>query len=1097
MAENKKYWKGIEELEQTPEFVESSQKEFTEYVPVDDFIGKQESESSSTNRRDFLKVLGFSVTAATLAACEAPVTKSIPFLNKPEDLTPGVPNYYSSTFFDGFDFASIKVKTREGRPILIEGNNESPITKGAVNARVNSSVLGLYDSKRAKGPAKKIGSAWAKNLKWSEIDRAVAQKLKDASANGGKVVVLSNTIASPAGLGAIDQFGKTIAAQGGKFQHVTYDAISASGMLDANESTFGKRVLPTYNFAKAKTIVSFGADFLSTWLDSLSYTKDYASKRNPEGAWMSKHFQFETSLSLTGSAADVRGALKPSEIGEAVKYLYSKVGGKASGNVSEGLKAKLDKAAESLLASKGESIVVAGSNNGGIQILVNAINEQLGNYGTTVDIEKEVYTRKGRDRDLQKLTQSMLKGDVKALIVVGLNASYVAPGSLGFDEALAKVETVIYTGDKIDETGAKANFLAPSSHYLESWDVINPAKGEYAFVQPVISPLFNTRQWQESLLTWSGDKTSYEVYVKGTAKNFLGSESAWVDAVHDGFTSVSAVAAVVAPVVVNSEVADGEAEEVLEETVTSGFNASVVGKAIKQATVAGNGFELELNVKTGMGNGEQAFNPWLHEMPDPVSKMTYDNYITMNPDDVMDLFGQENNKDNRRSFLYIGQESPAKVVTLEVNGSSVTLPVVPQPGQALGTAAVAVGYGRAGTETFTREEWLGDLYNAEDNSQNTIGKNVYPLAALDLWTLNTISDGVTITATEFEYPMATTQTHHTMMGRKLVNETDLSTFIAQKGVARDKDGYNEQILISDAYGQAQTTEDLDLWAEHAIDLGHRWGLSIDLNLCIGCGSCVTACHLENNVAVVGKDEVRRSREMHWMRIDRYYSSTIEIDGEKLKVESFDDLPNALEARQAYLDAEVSDSGDEVSVVYQPVMCQHCNHAPCETVCPVAATTHSNEGMNQMAYNRCVGTRYCANNCPYKVRRFNWFQYDDLNIPAFPDFAKVNHQQDDLGRMVLNPDVVVRSRGVMEKCSLCVQRIQYGKLEAKKDGTPVQDQAIQSACSASCPTNAITFGDLNDKSHKAGVDKDNERAYVLMEEIGTQPNIYYQTKVRNV
>jgi len=1089
MAENKKYWKGIEELEQTPEFVDSSKKEFAEYVPVDEFVGKQETDSSGTNRRDFLKVLGFSVTAATLAACEAPVTKSIPFLNKPEDLTPGVPNYYSSTYFDGFDFSSIKIKTREGRPILIEGNTTSPLTKGAVNARVNSSVLGLYDSKRAKGPARKIGSAWAKNLSWDVVDKNIKSELRSAVKDNGKVVLLSNTIISPAAQGAIDTFSGYIGAQGGDFEHVSYDAVSAAGILDANKKTFGKRVLPTYNFGKAKTIVSFGADFLNTWLDSLSYTKAYTSRRKPEGDWMSKHFQFETSLSLSGSAADIRGSLKPSQIGEAIKYVYNKLGGDVSASIENaGLKAKLDIAIKALKATRGESIVVAGSNNCGVQVLINAINEKLGNYASNIiDIEKEVYTRKGDDLAFKNLADQMNAGEINALIVVGLNASFVAPGSFKFNEGLLKVPTVIYTGERIDETGSGASYLAPSSHYLESWDVLNPAKGEYAFTQPVIGRLFKTRQWQESLLNWSGNTTSYEDFVKGTAKTFLGSESAWIDAVHDGFKSTAV--AVVAQV--TSE--DNSNEDIVTSVITS----SLITNAVKQATTKGNGLELELYVKTGMGNGDQAFNPWLHELPDPISKMTYDNYISMNPDDVMKLFKKENTKDSRRDFLYIGQESPAKLAKITVKGVSMTLPIVPQPGQAVGAVSIAVGYGRKGTELFTREEWLGDLYNPDDNLKNTIGQNVFPLTDFDRWTSNVITSDVKIDAVEGEYPMATTQTHHTMMGRKLVNETTLSTFINQRGNAKGKGSYNEQIIIADAYGEAKTTKELDLWAEHAIDLGHRWGLSIDLNLCIGCGSCVTACHIENNVAVVGKDEVRRSREMHWLRIDRYYSSTIEIDGEKLKVTDFDDLPNAFAAKQAYLDAEVSDSGDDVSVVYQPIMCQHCNHAPCETVCPVAATTHSNEGMNQMTYNRCVGTRYCANNCPYKVRRFNWFQYDDLNIPAFPDFAKVNFQQDDLGRMVLNPDVVVRSRGVMEKCSMCVQRVQTGKLQAKIDGTTVKDQAIQTACSSSCPTDGITFGDLNDKSHRISEDVDNERSYFLMEEVGTQPNVVYHTKVRNV
>lgn len=1097
MADTKKYWKGIEELEQTPEFVESSQKEFTEYVPVDEFLGNAAEDTSNTNRRDFLKVLGFSVTAATLAACEAPVTKSIPFLNKPEDLNPGVANYYSSTFYDGFDLAAVRIKTREGRPILIEGNNDAPLG-GAVNARVNSSVLSLYDSKRAKGPGIKTGKAWAKNTSWDMLDKGVARALNNSASKGGKVVLLSNTVISPAAKGAIDSFGAYVGAKGGQFEHVTYDAVSAAGILDANKSSFGKRVLPTYNFDKAKTIVSFGADFLSTWLDSLVYTKDYAKNRKPDGAWMSKHYQFESTLSVSGSAADVRGAVKPSELVEAVKYLYGKVGGNTKGNVSAAIAAKLDKAAAELTApgARGNSLVVAGSNNGGVQILINAINDQLGNYGSTVDVEKEVYTRKGSDVAFAKLAKQMKDGKVSALVVADLNASFVAPAALGFNEAIANVETVIYTGDRYDETADQASFFAPSSHYLESWDVLNPAKGEYAFVQPAINPLFRTRQWQESLLTWSGNTQSYESFVNATAISFLGSQSAWIDAVHDGFYSGNVTAS--APVTAKDTTsADEDVVAEPEMAVTSGISAGVISGAVKKSSVEASGLELELYVKTGLGNGSQSFNPWLHEMPDPITKMTYDNYITMNPSDVMELIGlggELDTKSGRRSELYIGQESPAKVATLTVGDQSIELPIVPQPGQALGTIAVAVGYGRKGTEVFTREEWLGDLFDSTDNSNNTIGKNVFGLQTQELWVSNVITSGVSVTLAEGKsYPMATTQTHHTMMGRKLVNETNLSTFIEQKGKAKGKGGYNETLLIADSYGEEKTTKQLDLWEEHAIDLGHRWGLSIDLNLCIGCGSCVTACHIENNVALVGKDEVRRSREMHWMRVDRYYSST--VDGEKLT--DFKDMPNGLDAVGAYLDAEVADSGDDVTVTYQPLMCQHCNHAPCETVCPVAATTHSDEGLNQMTYNRCVGTRYCANNCPYKVRRFNWFQYDDLNIPAFPDFAKVNHHQDDLGRMVINPDVVVRSRGVMEKCSMCVQRIQSGKLEAKKDGTTVQDENITSACSNSCPTSAIQFGDLNDKSHVVAVEKDDDRAYLLMEEIGTQPNIYYQTKVRNV
>jgi len=688
----------------------------------------------------------------------------------------------------------------------------------------------------------------------------------------------------------------------------------------------------------------------------------------------------------------------------------------------------------------------------------------------------------------------MKNGKIGAVVIAGLNPSYVAPSSIAFNEAIKQVDTVIYTGERFDETADYANFFAPNSHYLESWDVLNPAKGQYGFVQPSINPLFNTRQWQESLLKWSGNNQQFDSYVKSVGIFILGSESAFKDAIHDGFVVKDQVIAQRTMSNDSTQLSDSIVDD-QPKVVASGFSTSLVSNAIKQSSVKPSGdFELELYVKTGPGNGEYAYNPWLHEMPDPISMMTYDNYITMNPSDVMVLLGIEDTKNNRRSELYIGQESPAKVATVTVGEQSVTLPIVPQPGQAKGTLAIALGYGRKGTENFTREEWLGDLYDAEDNSKNTIGKNVFPLLNQGLWVDNTISSGVSIQLEEgVSYPMATTQTHHTMMGRKLVNETNFKTFKKQQGQAKSKGGYNESIMIADAYGEKKTTKELDLWEEHAIDLGHRWGISVDLNLCTGCGACITACHIENNVPLVGKDEVRRSREMHWMRIDRYYSSHIEKDGQQELVDELDDL-NSI---QEYLDAEVADGDDNVRVSYMPVMCQHCNHAPCETVCPVAATTHSDEGWNQMTYNRCVGTRYCANNCPYKVRRFNWFQYDDLDIPAFPDFAKVNYAQDDLGRMVLNPDVVVRSRGVMEKCSMCVQSIQAGKLKAKKAGRPVIESDIDAACSSICPSECITFGDLNDPEHRVSSMKDDDRSYLLMEEVGAQPNVYYQTLVRNV
>lgn len=1066
MATNKKYWKGIEELEKNPNFVNNSKNEFSELIPVDEFLNQEEVKTEGTNRRDFLKFLGFSVTAATLAACEAPVTKSIPFLNKPENLTPGIPNYFASTYYDGFDYASILVKTREGRPIFIEGNKNSKFSKGAANARINSSVLGLYDSKRAKGPAKKIKDSWAKNISWNEIINPINKDLKSIASRQGNIVILSNTVISPSSKEIINNFSASYSALGAKVKHVTYDAVSASGILDANADIFGVRSLPKLAFDKAKVVVSFGADFLGTWLDSVAYTKDYSATRKPENGWMSKHYQFESLLSLSGSNADVRGVLKPSDLNNAVAYVFSKVTGESVNvSISENVKAKLDQAIKDLSSNKGASLVVSGSNDKNIQVLVAAINNALGNYGSTVDMSQPVYTRQGNDAEFVALTKEMNAGKVDAILIIESNPVYTSPASLHFKEGLAKVDLKVYFGDRLDETGSLCDYLAPNNHYLESWNDFNPAKGIYSLQQPTISKLFNTKQWQEVVSELFGEKLDYSEFVesnfKATVLNST-SKADWNSALQSG------------NIVVNLN----------NDNLNPDFS-SVLSDAKSKYKIQASKFELELYTKVGIGNGNQALNPWLHEMPDPISKMTYDNYVTMAASDAMEILGVEDTNDNRRDLLYIGQDYPAKVVKLTVDNQSIELPLVVQPGQAKGTIGVALGYGKKGTEFFTREEWLGDLFDSENNENNTIGKNVYAFTQVSKTFSNIITTNVSVELVSGKsYPMATTQTHNTMMGRKLVNETTLAEYVSQKGKAKEHGGYNEQLMILDSYGVPNKPNELDLWAEHPIELVHRWGLSIDLNTCIGCGACVTACHLENNVPAVGKDEVRRSREMHWMRIDRYYSS----------VKNENDYHD-LNGRQDYLDAEVS--ADEPTVAFQPVMCQHCNHAPCETVCPVAATTHSDEGLNQMTYNRCVGTRYCANNCPYKVRRFNWFQYDSLNIPAFPDFAKVNAAQDDLGRMVLNPDVVVRSRGVMEKCSMCVQRIQSGKLEAKKNGEKVKDGAIQTACSSACPTNAISFGDLNDPQHKINQEKEQERAYFLLEEVGAQPNVYYQTKVRNV
>ncbi|MFT5018883.1 MAG: MoCo/4Fe-4S cofactor protein with predicted Tat translocation signal [Polaribacter sp.] len=1066
MSKTKKYWTGLDQLHNTPEFQERAANEFAPEATAEHLLESDNLDEGKTKRRDFLKFLGFSVGAATLAACETPVVKSIPYLNKPEEITPGIPNYYASTFFDGTDYASILVKTREGRPIKIVGNKKSKLTSGAINSRINSSVLSLYDSARAAGPMKG-GEA----TDWTTVDAEVGAALAKLGEAGGSIVILTETIISPSTKKAVAEFATKY---GEGVKHVTYDAISASGMLEANEACFGVKALPSYDFAAADVVVSFGADFIAGFPNGAANAVGYGKMRSPKGGKMSRHFQFESNMSLAGSNADVRVAIKPSESAAAVISLYNKVASATGGNVLSGGTSEYDatilKAANELVAAKGKGIVLSNSNDAGVQTVVNAINNLLGNYGSTLNMANPLYIKGGVDAEMDQLVADMKGGKVGALLIHGVNPSYSYRNAADFNAGLAKVGLTVSFADRLDETAAGVTYLAPDSHYLESWNDSEPQLGSYSLTQPTIQPLFDTRQFQETLLKWAGNDSDYFSYIKA---NWAGIHTSSPDAgllFSDFF---------------NTALFNGvfESGTVSETPVFVGDVAAAAGRIKK---VAAGDFELELYIKAGMGDGSQANNPWLQELPDPISRVTWDNYITMSPKQMQEM---EFSRLERGDFM-------ADVAELTVNGVTIKVPVYPSPGQKYGTVGLAVGYGRT----------------AAGKCGDEVGVNAYPLASgsFSVGAVSSIEMAFDEDGEPLEYEIAQTQSHHTLMGRdSILKETtlveynqdpkagnpDLMLYVSSAGGSGHGDDHGDshgEEGHGDGHGSEGAAEEehaspflpaseVNLWDDHAIGNGHRWGMTVDLNTCIGCGACVTACSSENNVPVVGKEEVRRGRDMHWLRIDRYYSS--DMTEEKATeegvgtIDKFTLMETAAEAPQ---------------VAYQPLMCQHCNHAPCETVCPVAATTHSNEGLNMMTYNRCIGTRYCANNCPYKVRRFNWFQYHN----GSQDFS-TNPANDDLGRMVLNPDVVVRDRGVMEKCSFCVQGIQAAKLKAKKAGRKVADDEVQSACAEACPTNAIVFGDLNDKeSWVAAISKD-ERSYHLLEEVGVQPNVFYMTKVRNV
>ncbi len=1027
MSDNQKtYWKGIEQLSNDPAFVKSAEREFPET------IADEPSEGSS--RRDFLKMMGFSIAAASLAACEAPVRKVIPYVNKPVDIDPGVANYYASTYLNGGDYCSVVVKTREGRPIKVSGNNLSPVTKGGTSAQVEASVLSLYDEARLRGP-----KANGADTTWDTLDKEVIAKLDAAVAGGQQIRIVSNSVLSPTTLKTIEDFKTKYTTA----EHVVYDQVSMSGMARANEESFGMKIIPSYDFSKADVIVSVGADFLGTWGATIENAMQYAETRKvgEKKKTMSRHYQFESILSLTGSNADYRATMKPSQEGLVVAQIYNAIAGKAGAATINTKKVaevnNIEKAAKDLWSAKGKALLVSGSNDPAVQVLVNATNDLLGSYGTTIDLDTPVNYRQGDEKVMDGFIADANAGNIGAVIFFNANPVYDYHNGAKLATALSKVGLKISTSSIEDETAKLMDYIAPDHHYLESWNDASPKTGQYSLSQPTITPIFKTRQAQASFLTWAGASADYFEYLKENWKNthFTAQSTTtdfqqfWDKSLHDGvFTN--------------------DAEVVASEAAFGGDVAREAVSIAKNYKATSTDTELVIYQKTAIGNGSMSNNPLLQELPDPITKVTWDNYITMSLADA--------------GFRV--KEGITRKANITIDGETMNLPVVVQPGQAKGTVGLALGYGR---------ESAGRV--AEN-----VGVDAYPFVRTLKGRQNfSVTSGVSVELTEESYRLAQTQTAQTFMGRAtIIQETTLDEYKKDEGAGR----FHPHVATWTSESGKVRPGELTMWHGHEYK-GHHWGLSIDLNACSGCSACVVACNVENNVAMVGKEEVINRREMTWLRIDRYYSS-----------------------EGASNNDELERAAENPEVVFQPMMCQHCNNAPCETVCPVAATTHSTEGLNQMTYNRCIGTRYCANNCPYKVRRFNWFKYHDNEV-----FAKANPQMNtDLGKMVLNPDVTVRSRGVMEKCSFCVQRIQAGKLEAKKERREMRDSDVTTACAAACTAGALVFGDMNNKETEISTllkieDGDkakekkimkNKRAYHVLEEIGVRPNVFYLTKIRN-
>ncbi len=980
---SQKYWKSLEEKELGTANIDSVKDEIDHKTSVQQLI-QNELAGKTSSRRNFLKWCGFTFTSAAIAtSCENPVKKAIPYLNKPEEVTPGKANFYASSYFDGSEYGSILVKTREGRPIKIEPNEMSTVTKAGSSARTQALVLSLYDSEgRYHHPLRDN-----KQISWTEADADIKNRLESIAANGKEIALVTPDIISPSTKQIIKDLKETYPTT----KWVVYDPVSASAMLEANENAFGIRAVPQYRFDNAEVIVGVNADFLGTWLLPVDYTEQYVKNRKiKEGEkHMSRHLQFESVMSLTGTNADERYKLNPANEGKFLAALHDEIA-KATGQSSSGAKAPeglpVKETAQELLSNKGKALVVCGTNNVAHQTIVNSINRMLDSYSNTINLDQPLQTKQANDGDFDQLVTDLERGKTGAVLFYDVNPLFDYPKAEKLKKALDKATLTATMTIGRSETSALTEYVLPTHHPLESWGDFEPVKGKYSLAQPAIRNIYKTRQLEDILLKWNGNNVSYHEYLKnywkenmypnqngyGDFRNF------WVHTLQNG-------------------VYEPESDEVKELSYSDkGLRSSFAD--VKKASPKGTA--LLFYEKVGIGNGKYANNPWLQELPDPVTKATWDNYFCVSPS-----FAKENDLHNEQ--------------VIRING--IELPVLVQPGQADNTVAVAVGYGRTKTGKVA----------------DGVGKNVFPLMSSHKGHRQNYLANVSTEKTGQQHVIATTQTHHSMEGRDLVREASLDTF------------------VKDPKSIKQKKHDTTLYKKTEFE-GHHWALVVDLNACTGCGACAIACQAENNVPVVGKDEVVKKRIMHWIRIDRYYKE---------------------------------DEGNP-SVVHQPVMCQHCDNAPCENVCPVAATTHSNEGLNQMSYNRCIGTKYCINNCPYKVRRFNWYKYADNEEFDY-------NMNDDLGRMVLNPDVTVRSRGVVEKCSFCVQRIQENKEQAKLENRDLEDGEVTPACAQACPANALIFGDLNDPESRVSKLVESNRNYHLLEQLHTKPTVSYMTKIRNM
>jgi molybdopterin-containing oxidoreductase family iron-sulfur binding subunit len=1005
------YWKSLKQLYNDPEFTEASYHEFKEGV-TDHF---EVSKLSGISRRKFLALIGASAALAG-AGCSDYRDKGeiISYNKQPEEIIPGKANYYAS-FVNSCCGCGVLIKTREGRPIKVDGNPDHPVSKGKICVKCHASILGLYDPERLSAPIKKSGKDFEK-ISWKRVDTEIRNALSNVSEK--EIAIITHSITSPTSLKVLQEFiGRYPTAK-----IYSYELFNDQLKNSAWKKCFGSGTFPLIKWDEAKIILSLEGDFLSTEGNHLENSQLFVKGRdihNPER--FNRLYVVEGNMSLTGMNADYRLRLRPDAQFEFLMSLINEISGQTGnshiGNYSLSSfiqkyslsKEALEHLVNDLISNRGSSIVYAGNTlSEKTHIAVNYLNEILGNKNLYRSEANVSLLPLSNINDFKNLTELMKDGKVSAVIHFDSNPVYHLPSDLDYANALKKVETVISLVELENESSVAGKYTMPINHSFECWGDAKTRTGFYLMQQPVIAPIHNTRQKEAALLTWiEGDDFEYKenLYLEYIKSNWLENiystlnaglsfEQFWLGALHDGVVSVNENA----------------------QSVGS-FNTSALSEL--NLTTGVSGFAVALKESCSIGDGRFANNGWLQELPHPVTKVTWDNYAAISQATANELGVDYND------FIEIEIENPASGT-----GRKLKIPVFIQPGAADKTITIELGYGRTHTGTVGKE--VG--FNA-----NVLLSSSYSLSPY-------LFTSAKVTKAGGSYEIVTAQEHHSF-------DDELTKDAAKKrGIVQE--GTTEKYLKNPHFLSEDKEHTLHTMYPEFPYTGVKWGMSIDQNKCIGCGECVVACTAENNIPVVGKDQVKRGREMHWIRIDRYYSGSV----------------------------------DEPTVSNQVMLCQHCDNAPCENVCPVVATTHSPDGLNQMVYNRCVGTRYCSNNCPYKVRRFNYYNFRDHFDDAY--------QLDNLFNLVFNPEVTVRSRGVMEKCTFCIQRIMETREDAIREKREIKGSDVKTACQEACPTSAITFGDVNDKGSDVSKYRNHELGYHVLEELNVRPNVTYIAKLRN-